>query len=101
MPSATRIVCPSCDALNRIPVLLDVWARWCGPCRTMAPHFARAAAALEPHVRLLKLNADEAPGICACLGVRSIPVLFLLQDGKPIAQSTGAMNAESIVRWTP
>jgi thioredoxin 2 len=85
---------------DSIPVLVDVWAPWCGPCRTMAPQFERAAAALEPSVRLLKLNADEAPNVCARLGVRGIPALFLFRNGQPAAQSAGAMNAEAIVQWT-
>lgn len=85
---------------NDIPVLVDIWAPWCGPCRTMAPHFERAAVALEPEVRLLKLNADEAPAVSARLGVRSIPAMFLFRNGSILAQTAGAMNAEAIVRWT-
>ena len=84
---------------DSIPILLDVWAPWCGPCRTMAPQFAKAAETLEPGVRLLKLNADEAQATCGRLGVRGIPALFLFRHGKPIAQSAGAMGAEAIVKW--
>ena len=85
---------------NSIPVLLDVWAPWCGPCRAMAPAFERAASVLEPQVRLLKLNADEAPNVSARLGVRGIPAMFLFQNGAPVAQTAGAMPADAIVRWT-
>ena len=83
-----------------IPILLDVWAPWCGPCRSMAPQFERAAAILEPDVRLLKLNADTAQATCARLGVRGIPALFLFRNGEPVAQSAGAMGADAIVQWT-
>jgi len=82
-----------------IPVLLDVWAPWCGPCRAMAPMFAHAAEALEPEFRLLKLNADNAPEVIARLGVQGIPALFLFHHGVVAARTTGAMDANAIVAW--
>ncbi|MGH1574747.1 thioredoxin domain-containing protein [Methylobacterium sp. P31] len=85
---------------NDIPILLDVWAPWCGPCQAMAPMFERAAGLLEPEVRLLKLNSDAAPQVTAGLGVRGIPALFLIQQGRVLARTTGAMDAARIVAWT-
>lgn len=82
-----------------IPVLLDVWAPWCGPCRAMAPNFARAAEALEPEFRLLKLNADNAPEVTARLGVQGIPALFLFRHGVVAARTTGAMDTNAIIAW--
>jgi thioredoxin 2 len=81
-------------------LLLDVWAPWCGPCRSMAPQFAAAAKDLEPDVRLLKLNSDAEPAAASALGVSGIPALFLIRDGKVIAQTAGAMPASQIVGWT-
>lgn len=83
-----------------LPLLVDIWAPWCGPCQSMAPHFARAAVELEPRVRLLKLNSDEAPQVSAELGVRGIPTLVLFLDGKVLAQQAGAMSSQQIVAWT-
>jgi thioredoxin 2 len=85
--------------LNGIPVLLDVWAPWCGPCRTMAPMFAQAAKALEPGFRLIKLNADTAPTVTARLGVRGIPALFLFRRGAVVGQTAGVQDSEAIVAW--
>ncbi|HVC52982.1 MAG TPA: thioredoxin TrxC [Stellaceae bacterium] len=84
---------------NDIPVLVDIWAPWCGPCRSMAPHFERAAAVLEPRIRLLKLNADAAPQTCSRLNVRGIPAMFLLHKGRVLGQTAGAMDADAIVHW--
>lgn len=84
---------------NGIPVLVDMWAPWCGPCRTMAPMFERAAQTLEPEVRLLKLNVDEAQASAARFGVRGVPALLLFQHGHVLGQSSGVRNADAIVRW--
>ncbi len=80
-------------------LLLDVWAPWCGPCRSMAPQFAAAAKELEPDVRLLKLNSHAEPAAASALGASGIPALFLIRDGKVVAQTAGAMPASQIVSW--
>jgi thioredoxin 2 len=87
-------------AYSDIPLLIDVWAPWCGPCRTMAPMFERAAKELEPGVRLLKLNADEAPAVSSRFSITGIPTLLLMRGGKEISRQSGAMNTRNIVAWT-
>jgi thioredoxin 2 len=81
------------------PILLDVWAPWCGPCRAMAPQFEAAAGRLAGKVHFLKLNSDEAPEASQKLGVRGIPALYLFKDGKVAAQTAGAMTAQQIQAW--
>jgi len=87
-------------ATRGVGLLVDVWAPWCGPCRTMAPQFARAAASLEPQVRLLKLNSDEAPQVMATYGISGIPALLLFRNGKLVGNRSGALAANQIVAWT-
>jgi thioredoxin 2 len=87
-------------AATDVPVLVDFWAPWCGPCRMMAPHFERAAQVLEPAVRVAKLDTEQAQGIAVRYGIRSIPTLILFKNGREVARQSGAMDAQGLVRWT-
>lgn len=84
---------------NDIPLLVDFWAPWCGPCKMMAPQFQQAARLLEPKVRLAKVNTEAEPHLAAQFSIRSIPTLALFQNGREIARQPGAMGAQDIVRW--
>jgi len=82
-----------------IPVVVDFWAEWCGPCKMMAPQFERAAKELEPAVRFAKLDTEAAQGIAGRYAIRSIPTMIVFKGGREIARQSGALDAASIVRW--
>jgi len=118
MSASHQIVCGHCGKINRLPAERTATNARCGSChqpifsgqpievdeeafgRSMAPMFERAANELEPKVRLLKLNADIAPSISSRLGISGIPTLLLMQGGREISRTSGAMDTSKIVAWT-
>jgi thioredoxin 2 len=134
-----KIVCPHCDAINRlsgdkpaaqakcgrchnplfsgkpfpvsaksfstqirhndIPVVVDFWADWCGPCKMMAPAFERVAAELEPEARFLKVDTQAGQELASQYDIRSIPMLILFRNGGVVSQRAGASDARSLRAW--
>jgi thioredoxin 2 len=84
---------------NDIPVVVDFWAPWCGPCKMMGPAYAQAAAQLTPKARLLKVNTEQEQALAAQFGIRSIPTVVLFRDGREVARQPGAMDLAGLLQW--
>lgn len=84
-------------AATQLPVVVDFWAAWCGPCQAMAPAFAQAGKQLAGRALLVKVNSDNSPQLSARFGIRSIPTLVKLDGGREVQRHSGAMPASAIV----
>ena len=84
---------------SELPLVVDFWAAWCGPCKMMAPFFEQAASELEPHVRLAKVNTDENPMLAQRYQINSIPTTAVFKGGREVARQPGAMNLPQLLQW--
>jgi thioredoxin 2 len=84
---------------STLPVLVDLWAPWCGPCRVVEPGVERAAGSLAGRLKVVKVNVDEAPRTAERLGVQGIPTLVPLRDGREVARQVGAVPPPALLRW--
>ncbi|HLS82098.1 MAG TPA: thioredoxin TrxC [Steroidobacter sp.] len=88
-----------CLRRNDLPLVVDVWAPWCGPCRMMEPHFNTAAKRFAQRARFTKLNSDEESALASRFKIRGVPTLLVFRNGQEIARQTGALDSDALTRW--